>query len=63
VLESPEMSGSATRSAVEAITSRLDELRLMRDGLDASDPLRQTLNEIGTVSVVEQVKITRGDYG
>ncbi len=63
MLESSEMSGSAARSAADAISGRISELRLMRDGLDASDPLRETLNEIGALSIVEQVKITRGDYG
>ncbi len=62
-LESSPISGVAARSAADAISSRVNELRLMRDSLDASDPLRDTLDEIGTISIVEQVKITRGDYG
>ena len=63
VLGSSELSDSAVKSAAEAMSDRLDELRLLRNSLDASDPLRDTLNEIGTLSIVEQVKITRGDYG
>ena len=63
VLDSSELSDSAARSAAEAISDRVDELRLLRNSLDGSDPLRDTLNEIGTLSIVEQVKITRGDYG
>ena len=63
LLESSEASDSAARSAAEAISGRIDELRVLREGLDASDPLRDTLNEIGTLSIVEHVKIVRGDYG
>jgi hypothetical protein len=63
MLEASDMSGSTARSAADALSSRVNELRLMRDNLDASDPLRDTLDEIGTISIVEQVKITRGDYG
>lgn len=63
VLDSSELSDAAVKSGAEALSGRLNELKLLRDSLDASDPLRDILNEIGTLSIVEQVKITRGDYG
>ncbi len=63
VMGSPEKSDSAVQSVADAISGKVDELRLLRDGLESSDPLRDTLNEIGTLSIVEQFKITRGDYG
>ena len=56
-------SDSALKTTAEAISDRLQELRELRDGLDMSDPLRDTLNEVGTLSIVEEAKITRGDYG
>ncbi len=63
VMESSGINDSVARSAAEAISGRVEELRQIRDGLEPSDPLRDTLNEIGTLSIVEQFKITRGDYG
>jgi hypothetical protein len=63
VLGASELSDSTAKSVAEAMSHRVDELKLLRDSLDGSDPLRDALNEIGTLSIVEQVKITRGDYG
>ncbi len=49
-------------SVANALSSKVEELDKIKDQLEASDPLKKTIEEIGILSVVEKIKITRGDY-
>jgi hypothetical protein len=63
ILETQDMSDSSARSVADALSNNIEDIKLLKGRLDASDPLRKTLDEIGVVSLVEYIKITRGDYG
>ncbi len=53
---------SSMQSLVGALDSSSNELMALDSKLDPNDPLRNTINEINILSVVEKIKITRGDY-
>jgi len=46
----------------KALDSSTRDLLEMRDALDPHDPLRNTIDEIGVMSVVASMKIERGDF-
>ncbi len=54
------------RTSMESVAGALDtssrELQALKEQLDTSDPLRKTIDQIAILSVVEKIKITRGDY-
>jgi len=54
------------RTSMESVAGALDtssrELQVLKEQLDGSDPLRKTIDQIAILSVVEKIKITRGDY-
>jgi uncharacterized membrane protein YdfJ with MMPL/SSD domain len=62
MLEGVDSSQGSMEAVADSIQSRLETLVNRRDSLDADDPLRQTLNEIGMLAAVQEAKITRGDY-
>ncbi len=57
---------SSGSTSIESVASALDsssnELMAMKNKLHSGDPLRKTLDQIAILSVVEKIKITRGDY-
>ncbi len=57
-----DSSKSALDSIANALSHNIDELKELKKGLDSNDPLRNTLDEIEIISMVEKIKITRGDY-
>ncbi len=57
-----DSSKSALDSIANALSHNIDELKELKEGLDSNDPLRNTLDEIEIISMVEKIKITRGDY-
>ena len=61
-----ENGDNAALGSIDSIADYLGEqvntLMQTRDSLDASDPLRKTLNEIGILAAVQGNRINRGDY-
>ena len=57
---------SADSSSLESIAGALDssssELLAIKTKLEQGDPLTKTIDEIAVLSMVEKIKITRGDY-
>ena len=57
---------SADSSSLESIAGALDsnssELLALKTKLEQGDPLAKTIDEITVLSMVEKIKITRGDY-
>ncbi len=51
------------KPVASALESTSRNLMDMRDNLDAHDPLRGAIDEIGVLSVVTSMKIERGDFG
>lgn len=62
VLENPDLPDTVLGSVATALSEQAVELKNIRDGLDIYDPLRNTIDSIGVLSVVESAKINRGDY-
>ena len=54
------------RTSMDSVAGALDtssrELQALKEQLDTSDPLRKAIDQIAILSVVEKIKITRGDY-
>ncbi len=46
----------------ETMENKVEDLKTLRDGLDFSDPLRENIDVIGSLTVVEAAKIRRGYY-
>ncbi len=46
----------------DTMEHKAEELKIVRDGLDISDPLRENIDVIGSLTVVEAAKIRRGYY-
>ncbi len=57
-----DVSESSFDSVASALSSNVEELKEIKSQLDANDPLKNTLEEIGILGMVEKIKITRGDY-
>ncbi len=54
------------RTSMESVAGALDtssrELQALKERLYGGDPLRKAIDQIAILSVVEKIKITRGDY-
>jgi hypothetical protein len=62
MLSDPDFGDSALESVSASLSEHAQDLRTLRDGLDEQDGLRDMLNALGVLAVVESTKISRGDY-
>lgn len=62
MLENGESGDSRMGFWAESMVQQVESLISGRDSLDSSDPLRNTIDEIGILAAVEGAKISRGDY-
>jgi len=53
---------SILNTLAETMDNKVEDLKILRDGLDFSDPLRENIDAIGSLTVVEAAKIRRGYY-
>ncbi len=53
---------SAIKEVANALDSSSNNLQALKEKLDVTDPLRKVIDQIAVLSVVEKIKITRGDY-
>jgi hypothetical protein len=63
LLTGPNLDASSLDTVAEALAEQTEGLRNLRDRLDMHDPLREAIDSIGVLTVVESAKIIRGDYG
>jgi hypothetical protein len=62
MLSDPDLGDSALESVSASLSEHAQDLRSLRDDLDEQDGLREMLNALGVLAVVESTKINRGDY-
>ncbi len=61
LLEKP-VNSSSMESMASALDSSSNALLALKAELEQGDPLAKTVDEIAILSMVEKIKITRGDY-
>ncbi|MDA8161740.1 MAG: hypothetical protein M0022_02380 [Desulfobacteraceae bacterium] len=62
ILIDPGANDSALNPLADALSKNIEAMKEVRNSLAPGDPLRSTLDNIGTVSAVEVAKIQNGDY-
>ncbi len=62
LLNDPDFSQGKAKPLAEAISGQVDQLNMVRNELDKDDPLRETIDRIRVLSLVESIKLSRGDY-
>ncbi len=62
LLSEPHLNHSRLQSIGDALKGQVDNIKVLRERLDKTDPLRQEIERIGILGVVESIKIERGDY-